>query len=135
MINKAPESTDKEIGSRVRMRRLMLGITQGELGKALGITFQQIQKYEKGTNRIPAGRLQDLAYVLQVPISFFFDEGPTAPLPAHVSKFLGSADGLALARAFTSIKNAKVRRRITDLIVNIAEVLPSTIAIDNAANR
>src|SRR4051812_38028166 len=73
---KVPNPTDKHVGTRVRMRRMMLGMSQGKLGDALGLTFQQVQKYEKGTNRIGASRLQHIAHVLQVQESFFFDGAP-----------------------------------------------------------
>src|SRR6266852_4573715 len=98
MAKKAPNPTDKHVGSRVRMRRMMLGMSQEKLGDALGLTFQQVQKYEKGANRISASRLQQTAHFLQVPISFFFDGGPatngkptgqqSVPSPAFVSTFL-----------------------------------------------
>ena len=73
MAKKAPNPTDKHVGARVRMRRMMLGMSQEKLGDALGLTFQQVQKYEKGANRIGASRLQQIAHILQVPVSFFFD--------------------------------------------------------------
>ena len=121
---------DKHVGSRVRMRRKMLGMSQTKLGDALGLTFQQVQKYEKGTNRISASRLQQLAHILQVPVTFFFEGAPPvagqrkglgeAPSPAYVSDFLASTDGLALTRAFTQIKDAKARRGIVDLVKQIA---------------
>src|SRR5262249_7988315 len=72
MAKKSPNPTDKYVGSRVRMRRLMLGMSQEKLGEKLGLTFQQVQKYEKGTNRIGASRLQHIAQILKVPVSFFF---------------------------------------------------------------
>jgi transcriptional regulator with XRE-family HTH domain len=73
MPKAGPEPTDKHVGARVRMRRLMLDMTQEKLGHALGLTFQQVQKYEKGTNRISASRLQHISHILQVSVSFFFD--------------------------------------------------------------
>ena len=76
MAKKAPNPTDKHVGARVRMRRMMLGMSQEKLGDALGLTFQQVQKYEKGANRIGASRLQQIAHILQVPVSFFFDGAP-----------------------------------------------------------
>ena len=76
---KRPNPTDTHVGNRVRMRRLMLDMSQTKLGDALGLTFQQVQKYEKGTNRIGAGRLQQISHILQVPISFFFEGGPKLP--------------------------------------------------------
>jgi transcriptional regulator with XRE-family HTH domain len=117
LAKKAPNPTDKHVGSRVRMRRMMLGMSQEKLGDSLGLTFQQIQKYEKGTNRISASRLQQISHILQVPAAFFF-EG--APSPAYVSDFLATADGLALTKAFMRIEDSKLRRRIVDLVEQIA---------------
>jgi transcriptional regulator with XRE-family HTH domain len=102
---------------------MMLGMSQEKLGDAFGLTFQQVQKYEKGTNRISASRLQQAAHILQVPISFFFD-GATgeresigeAPSPNYVSEFLSTPDGLTLARAFMQIEDAALRRRIVSLV-------------------
>jgi transcriptional regulator with XRE-family HTH domain len=111
------------------MRRLMLGMSQEKLGEKLGLTFQQVQKYEKGTNRIGASRLQHIAQILKVPVSFFFDGAvPKAaedgsakpPVADYVSDFLSSSDGLALTRAFTNIKDSRLRRRVVDLVEEIA---------------
>jgi transcriptional regulator with XRE-family HTH domain len=132
MAKKAPNPTDKHVGARVRMRRMMLSMSQEKLGDALGLTFQQVQKYEKGANRIGASRLQQISNILQVPVSFFFEGAPNAPghsssgmseapSPAYVSDFLSTSDGLALTKAFMRIKNAKLRRRIVDLVEQIAE--------------
>src|SRR6266487_6477041 len=111
MAKKAPNPIDRHVGSRVRMRRMMLGMIQEKLGDALGITFQQVQKYEKGTNRIGASRLQHISHILQVAVPFFFEGAPhvpgqskgdgRAPSPAYVSDFLATNDGLALIKAFT----------------------------------
>jgi transcriptional regulator with XRE-family HTH domain len=130
MAKKAPDPTDKHVGARVRMRRMMLGMSQEKLGDALGLTFQQVQKYEKGANRIGASRLQQISHILQVPVSFFFDGAPNvpgqpeglgeAPSPAYVSDFLATSDGLALTKAFMGIKNAKLRRQIVNLVEQIA---------------
>ncbi|MBN9602756.1 MAG: helix-turn-helix transcriptional regulator [Afipia felis] len=130
MSAKTPNPVDKYVGSRVRMRRIMLGLSQEKLGDALGLTFQQIQKYEKGTNRIGASRLHQIADILQVPVSFMFEGGPAssagvdgmgeAPSPAYVSDFLATSEGLALTRAFTKITDAKLRRSIVDLVEQIA---------------
>jgi len=79
MAKKAPNPIDKHVGSRVRMRRMMLSMSQEKLGDALGLTFQQVQKYEKGTNRVGASRLQQIAQILQVPVSFFFEGAPHSP--------------------------------------------------------
>jgi transcriptional regulator with XRE-family HTH domain len=133
MAKKAPNPIDKHVGSRVRMRRMMLGMSQEKLGDALGLTFQQVQKYEKGTNRIGASRLQQISQILQVPVAFFFEGAPVisgefqppagmqeAPSPAYVSDFLATSDGLSLTKAFMRIKDAKLRRRIVDLVQQIA---------------
>src|SRR5262245_5162595 len=98
MVKKAPSPIDKHVGSRVRMRRMMLGMSQGKLGDGLGLTFQQVQKYESGKNRIGASRLQHISHVLQIPVPFFFEgaayvlgqpEGiGEAPSPDYVSEFL-----------------------------------------------
>jgi transcriptional regulator with XRE-family HTH domain len=131
MSTKAPNPVDKYVGSRVRMRRIMLGMSQEKLGEALGLTFQQVQKYEKGTNRVGASRIQQISEVLQVPVSFLFEGGPSgglgngngfseAPSPSYVSDFLATSEGLALTRAFTKITDAKLRRSIVDLVERIA---------------
>jgi transcriptional regulator with XRE-family HTH domain len=133
VAKKAPNPIDKHVGSRVRMRRMMLGMSQEKLGDALGLTFQQVQKYEKGTNRIGASRLQQISHILQVPVAFFFEGAPNvptspgrdsslheAPSPAYVSDFLATSDGLALTKAFTRISDSKLRRRIVDLVEQIA---------------
>ena len=129
MAKKAPNPVDKHVGSRVRMRRMMAGMSQERLGEALGLTFQQVQKYEKGTNRIGASRLQQIAQVLQVPVAFFFEDVPRqerlgelrdAPSTSYVSEFLASSEGLSLTRAFMRIQEPKLRRRIVDLVEAIA---------------
>ena len=131
VAKKAPDPIDRHVGSRVRMRRMMLSMSQEKLGDALGLTFQQVQKYEKGANRIGASRLQHIASILQVPVSFFYEGSPAstheaprgmgeAPSPAYVSDFLATSDGLALTKAFVRIKDSKLRRRIVDLVEQIA---------------
>jgi transcriptional regulator with XRE-family HTH domain len=133
IAKKTPNPIDKHVGSRVRMRRMMLSMSQEKLGDALGLTFQQVQKYEKGTNRIGASRLQHISNILQVPVAFFFEGAPNvqsgtrhdyvgeAPSPAYVSDFLATSDGLALTKAFTRINDSKLRRRIVDLVEQIAD--------------
>ena len=128
MIKKTkPNPTDRHVGARVRMRRLMLDMTQTELGDGLGLTFQQVQKYEKGSNRIGASRLQHIAEILQVPISFFFEgtgevgEFKTIePKSLFVSDFLASSEGVALVKAYMKIKDAKLRRCIVQLVEQIS---------------
>ena len=129
-MSKAPNPVDKYVGSRVRMRRIMLGMSQEKLGEALGLTFQQVQKYEKGTNRVGASRIQQISEILQVPVSFLFEGGPSgvpgpdgfakAHRPSYVSDFLATSEGLALTKAFTRITDSKMRRSIVDLVEQIA---------------
>ena len=127
---KEPQDVDRHVGSRVRMQRMLVGMSQEKLGEACGITFQQIQKYEKGTNRIGASRLQQISLILQAPISFFF-EGVPAPsgvhsgfaegnTPDYSTSLLSTSDGLALAKAFMRIENSKLRRRIVDIVEEMA---------------
>src|SRR4051794_37624953 len=123
---KVPNPTDKHVGTRVRMRRMMLGMSQGKLGDALGLTFQQVQKYEKGTNRVGASRLQQISQILQVPPAFFFEgapgqrnsDGKESPA-SYVSEFLATSDGLALAHAF-GLLDAKLRRYVVALVEELA---------------
>ena len=125
---KRPNPTDIYVGSRVRMRRKMMGMSQEKLGERLGITFQQIQKYEKGTNRIGASRLQKISEILEVPVSYFFpDQSSDVAMglaeeggPGYVVDFLSTAEGLELNRAFARIKNAKVRRKMIELVRAVA---------------
>src|SRR6202142_3026408 len=123
IAKKTPNPIDKHVGSRVRMRRMMLSMSQEKLGDALGITFQQVQKYEKGTNRIGASRLQHVSGILQVPIAYFFEGTPgqmkakgNAPSSTYVSDFIATTDGLTLAKAFTQIKSVNVRHQIVKLV-------------------
>jgi transcriptional regulator with XRE-family HTH domain len=112
------------------MRRIMLGMSQEKLGEALGLTFQQVQKYERGINRVGAGRIQQISEALQVPVSFLFEGGPSgAPTadgfseggpPAYVFDFLATSEGLALTRAFSRIADPKLRRSIIELVEQIA---------------
>jgi transcriptional regulator with XRE-family HTH domain len=124
-----PNPIDKHVGSRVRMRRKMVAMSQEELGAALGLSFQQVQKYEKGTNRIGASRLQQISHILQVPVEFFFEGAPNASEPhgsrsalsmVQIDDFISNSDGLRLIGAFTRIDNAAVRRRIVMLVQEIA---------------
>jgi len=117
---------DQQVGNRVRMRRLMLKLSQADLADRIGLTFQQVQKYEKGTNRIGAGRLQQIAQILQVPVTFFFETA--SPHPPRVAQdqsltnlndFMATRDGLTLAKAFMRIGGTKLRRRIINLVEEI----------------
>ena len=127
MAKKTPNPIDVHVGSRVRARRQAVGMSQEKLGDALGLTFQQVQKYEKGVNRVSGSRLQQLTNILQVPIAYFFEGGPgqlkaksNAPSSAFVTDFIASSEGLALAKAFTQIKTANVRHHIVKLVAEIA---------------
>jgi transcriptional regulator with XRE-family HTH domain len=129
---KSPNPIDVHVGSRVRLRRMMLGMSQEKLGEHLGITFQQIQKYEKGTNRIGASRLQAIARVLNVPVAFFFEDAPgmtpvagnqgfeESQAASYVVDFLSSSEGLSLNKSFVRIKDAKTRRKIVELVRAVA---------------
>lgn len=124
--------TDKYVGTQIRVRRLMLGMTQTGLGNAVGVTFQQIQKYEKGTNRVSASRMQQFAKVLDVPVTFFFEGAPEAQVtnqkssvkrvitPAYVIDFVTSREGQDLMKTFSRIDDRKLTRRIVDLAEGLA---------------
>jgi transcriptional regulator with XRE-family HTH domain len=133
-VKKTPNPIDKHVGSRVRMRRMLMGMSQEKLGEALGLTFQQVQKYEKGTNRIGASRLKQISQVLSVPIGFFFDGAPVtdgedggfaeAPSTGYVADFLSTSEGVQLNKAFIRIRDQKVRKRIVELVNALAEGEP-----------
>jgi transcriptional regulator with XRE-family HTH domain len=128
MSKKNPDERDVEVGQRVRAFRLQRGLSQEQLGDALGLTFQQVQKYEKGANRISASRLQHLCTILNVPVSFFFEGAPQAngtPDPvedgeaAAMTDLLATPDGIALVTAYTRVRDLKVRRAIVALVEQI----------------
>ena len=132
--SRRPNPIDTHVGSRVRLRRMLLGISQEKLGERLGLTFQQVQKYEKGVNRIGASRLFDLSTVLGVPISFFYEDAPAGearvqPIPgfaespaadSNILEFLSTREGLELNKAFARIQDPKSRRAILDLVRSLA---------------
>lgn len=131
-MKKAPVPVDRHVGGRVRMRRILVGMSQEKLGEALGLTFQQVQKYEKGSNRISASRLSHIAQVLGVPVTFFFEGAPVerpdlesgfAEQPQADFSFdlLSTPDGVQLAKAFMSIDDPKLRRRVVDLVATLVE--------------
>ncbi len=132
MTKKVPNPIDVHVGSRLRMRRMLIGMSQEKLGENLDVTFQQIQKYEKGSNRISASRLFDISRILDVPVQFFFDdikEGTVTKKPGgqeqsdafQMIDFLSSPDGAQLIRMFSGIEDAEVRRNIIELVKSIAE--------------
>jgi transcriptional regulator with XRE-family HTH domain len=125
-VTKKANPIDAQVGNRVRIRRMLIGMSQEKLGDLLGLTFQQVQKYEKGVNRIGAGRLFEIARILGVPIDFFYDgigepaksSGETAP---PVMEFVSSGEGLQLSLAFMKIRDPKVRKRVLDLVKSLSE--------------
>jgi transcriptional regulator with XRE-family HTH domain len=131
-VKKIPNPIDIHVGSRVRMRRMMVGMSQEKLGEALSLTFQQVQKYEKGTNRIGASRLHQIASALGVQIEFFYEGAPLsegapmsgfaeAPNPPYMNDFLSTSDGLQLMRCFVRVKDPRVRKRIVELVEAFAD--------------
>lgn len=120
---------DVHVGTRVRLRRMLLGMSQEKLGEQLGLTFQQVQKYEKGVNRIGAGRLHELGQVLGVNVQFFYEQAPGGitvhgfaeqPADSYVVEFLSSREGLELNKAFVRINDPRVRRSVLDLVRSLA---------------
>ena len=128
MAGKKPNPVDIHVGSRVRLRRMLLGMSQERLGDSMSLTFQQVQKYEKGVNRIGASRLFQISKILDVPVQFFFEEAPYAgeagspqgmaepESEGFILEFLNSREGLELNRAFVKIPDAKVRKGLVDLV-------------------
>jgi transcriptional regulator with XRE-family HTH domain len=121
---------DGQVGNRVRLRRMLVGMSQEKLGELLSLTFQQVQKYEKGVNRIGAGRLFHIAKILSVPIDYFYEDVTDAnSMPGFaedqanppVMEFLSTGDGLQLNLAFMRIKEARVRKRVLDLVKSLAD--------------
>ncbi len=125
-----PNPVDVHVGARLRVRRTLLGMNQTDLGDALGLTFQQVQKYERGTNRISASRLYDLSGVLDVPVEYFFDEMPTAvaasspatekrgrakKLPSHEPDPMAKRETLGLVRAYYKITDPEIRKRVSEM--------------------
>lgn len=137
MSAKVPNPIDAYVGSRVRMRRLMLGMSQERLADQIGVTFQQVQKYEKGTNRIGASRLQAIASVLAVPVAFFFQQDNSQPLTTEglgaingledLSDFLTSKEGLSLNKAFMKINDPGIRQSVLTLVKSLASAAEPVI--------
>jgi len=135
-VTKSPNPIDRHVGSRVRMRRVMLGLSQEKLGEALGLTFQQVQKYEKGVNRIGASRLQQISRTLDVPPAYFFEGAPSfepianlepsrtgvaeEPKTGYAADLLSTPESMHLNTAFARIRDPKIRRRIVDLVCSLA---------------
>ncbi len=133
MVKKNPNPVDVHVGGRVRMRRILIGLSQEKLGEQLGLTFQQVQKYEKGSNRISASRLWQMARILGVPVAFFFDDIPDTPNEnsqpgfgesageTALMDFLSSTEGFQLNRAFSQIEQPNVRRKLVELAKALAD--------------
>lgn len=144
-MQKSPNPVDRHVGSRVRMRRVLIGMSQEKLGETLGITFQQVQKYEKGTNRIGASRLHRISQVLGVPVTFFYEDAPPAegqageaqldPAANEIMEFLGSAEGVALARAFLQIADAQHRWAVLELCRGLGKSKTSYVKKAPGADR
>jgi transcriptional regulator with XRE-family HTH domain len=125
-VTRRPTAIDRHVGGRVRMRRLMVKMSQGKLGTALNVTFQQVQKYENGTNRISASRLQQIAGILGVSVEFFFDGAPAAPgaieqAAPGCDAYLLTTDGLKLLRAYRVIKEKRIRQRLVEFMQAFSE--------------
>lgn len=132
MPKKQANPIDAHVGQRIRLRRILVAMSQERLGELLGLTFQQVQKYEKGVNRVGAGRLYEIAGILGVPISFFYEdlesgEPGAAPNssgvgePPPIMEFISSGEGIQLSLAYMKVKDSKVRRKILDLVRSLAE--------------
>jgi len=134
MVKRNPNPIDIHVGGRVRMRRMLVGLSQERLGERLGLTFQQVQKYEKGSNRISASRLYQMAQILSVPVQFFFDDLPEqakgdfaaqggfgeSEQETMIMDFINSSEGLQLNKAFSEIGDAAVRKKVVDLVKALA---------------
>ena len=134
---KSPNPVDVHVGSRIRLRRMMIGMSQERLGERLGLTFQQVQKYEKGANRVGASRLYAISNILEVPVEFFFADMPESIADsgkegggkglaepeeaAFVMDFVSSSEGLQLNTAFKKIGSQETRRRLVDLVKTLAD--------------
>ncbi len=129
---RAPNPVDLHVGGRVRMRRKVLGVSQERLAEALGLTFQQVQKYERGANRVSASKLYEIARFLAAPVSYFFEglSDPSIPGSAGavsdgpeqvVHDFLMTPEGLELAAVFPKIRRPRLRRRILELVRALVE--------------
>ena len=131
--SRRPNPIDVHVGSRVRLQRMLRGISQERLGESLGLTFQQIQKYEKGVNRIGASRLYELANALGVNVAYFYEDAPAAdgstptqpgfaesPKESHLFEFLNTREGLELNRSFAKVADPRTRRAIVDLVRALA---------------
>ena len=135
---KVPNPADVHVGARIRMRRMILGISQEKLGMALGVTFQQVQKYEKGATRVGAGRLLEIANFLGVPVGYFFEtavfealerrgtSGSIVAATDEFDQFVKSSEGIKLNNAFLGINDPAIRRHLLDLVVSMSRGVQET---------
>jgi len=136
-MKKSPNAIDIHVGSRIRLRRTMIRMTQEQLADGLGITFQQVQKYEKGANRVGASRLQHISEILNVPIAFFFEAGPSAIIDQadeaakSLAELMSSKESIALATAFHSIEDDRVRQSVLNLVRSLGAPPPASKEIVN----
>jgi transcriptional regulator with XRE-family HTH domain len=128
---KTPSPVDIHVGERIRMRRIMIHMSQQTLAGRLGLTFQQIQKYEKGTNRIGASRLHEISEILGMPVAFLFEDLPgqksraSEQMPKYFVEFMGTAQGRRLVDAFTKLSDKDVRSNLVRLVESIAGTPPA----------
>ena len=126
-VQRSPNPVDTHVGSRIRVRRRVAGLTQEDLARALGLTFQQVQKYERGSNRVSASKLFGIAGILEVPVSYFFDglrhpgdmnrgDAPAEETEGAIRVFLNTAEGLELAQRFPLIPKGRLRKQILELV-------------------
>ncbi len=141
MTPKAPSLTDKHVASRIRLRRLQLGMSQEDLAQILEISFQQVQKYEKGTNRVSAGRLRDIAAALSVPPQFFYGEWPdTLEASAgdevlKLAQLMASPEVVTLIQALASFRNPKILKLMSELVVAITEEIADDCSSSGVVTR
>jgi transcriptional regulator with XRE-family HTH domain len=130
MTKRDPNFVDRHVGNRVRMRRLLVGMSQEKLGELLGITFQQVQKYEKGSNRVSASRLYQISRVLSVPVQYFYDElksddGPSGFAESEgadaIAGALQSPEGVQIARIFSATSDPEKRKLILNAVKLLAD--------------
>lgn len=121
MQTKKTNPVDIQVGARIRLGRSMLRMSQEKLGEGLGVTFQQVQKYEKGTNRVGASRLNDIANILQRPVAWFFEDVPASPesAPDEISALLQSAEGIKLIRSYSQLKSPAYRDAVQAVITTL----------------
>lgn len=139
MALKFPDPVDRHIGARIRMRRIQIGLSQERLAEAIGLTFQQVQKYEKAQNRVGGSRLGQIARALEVEVGFFYEGAPQPGQPPGIAQdpamedFMASRDGLIIAKAFVAIPDPQVRRIIALSIGKIGRVMtPKPVILTSA---